>query len=144
MVEIIGLGELISEPSLCVTDNERHALKANRLDVWNSIRMLVEAGISPDMLSKDYQGMPVFLEVYRKVWKEDEAVADFQNMMKRWGNQKSFSHLIKDLEVEIQRKKYRLFNDMDAVYFQGFYDITGKVDGCFSFFRDTCLFLELL
>ena len=123
LVEIIGLGELISEPSLCVTDNERHALKANRLDVWNSIRMLVEAGISPDMLSKDYQGLPVFLEVYRKVWKEDEAVADFQNMMKRWGNQKSFSHLIKDLEVEIQRKKYRLFNDMDAVYFQGFYDI---------------------
>ncbi len=121
--EVIQLGDLINDPALCVTAEEQRALNANRLDIWSSIRTLVEMGISPDMLSEDYQGVTLFLKIYRKVWHDDAIVRGFRQMMARWKNSSSFFHIISDLEIEIQQEKYRLFNHMEAVYFQGFYDI---------------------
>lgn len=134
--QIIHLGDLINSPELCVTDKERLALKHNRMEIWNTVRALVEIGVEPDMLPKDYQGMDLFCKLYQEIWDHNGLIQDMKRVFQQWKHKKTFFHLISDMSLVKDNQTYHFFNKMKAVYFQGFYDITPMQ---FRFIQAFCL-----
>ena len=95
------------------------AFRHNIAEVYKSMHLLLEIGIFPENMPSTSEEIRFFKKIYSRFLKDEELnVSDFLNYLDEWEDPKKFTSILSTLGAE---EVGCSFEDIKAIYFQGFY-----------------------
>lgn len=134
-----------------VTDNDVNPtiatyLRRNAVDMWNAIKLLIEADVYPDDVSNS-KSEPVnrFKDIWKRFEVENDQIKAFRTAFAFETSQKEYVvEIIKKIISGRQRKKWMDESLPEDIYLFGFYFITPIQDRIFDILEDTGFHLKFV